>query len=525
MAAAAIGTAPAMARPRPSILGAALAAMALTLLVPRLVLAHPLGNFTINVYAGLRVSASEIQIDAVLDEAEIPTFQERLRLDTDGDGDVSDAEASAAIRPECETLRSGLALMIDGARAAPKLTAAGLSFPGGAAGLSTMRLVCEMTVPLTPKASMTVTLRDDVEAARLGWREVVAVGDGVTLAPEDGETQPRALSVSHRLTAYPAGLISQPLRETEVGFTVTPGGSTAAPAAVPDATALPDAVPDAVSTASPSPSGVAAAVPAASPRSGVPGGVAADIPSVFTAAPSPLIALLAVATAVAIGAAHAVTPGHGKTLMAAYLVGSRGTATDAVVLALSVAASHTVGILILAAVVAGAEASLPPDVVVRTMPVIAGVTIVVIGGWMLIGEARQRLGRRSAVGGHEPENHHAHDDERRAPTPLRSRTLVALGLAGGIVPSTSALLILLATVAAGRAAFGLLLVIAFGVGMALVMAAIGLTAIRARAILGSRSADARLRRLSSAAPLLAALVVFGFGVWLTGQALAGRPIL
>ncbi len=106
--------------------------------------------------------------------------------------------------------------------------------------------------------------------------------------------------------------------------------------------------------------------------------------------------LASLLTAVAIGAGHALTPGHGKTLMAAYLVGSRGTAVHAVGLGLSVAVSHTLGIFALALIIVGAGSVLPPDVVYRVTPVIAGASIVLIGGWMLIGELR----RRRAAGAH-----------------------------------------------------------------------------------------------------------------------------
>src|SRR6185369_13953272 len=118
---------------------------------------------------------------------------------------------------------------------------------------------------------------------------------------------------------------------------------------------------------------------------GIPGGVE-GIPSILTTDRlDPVLVFVALLTAGALGAGHALTPGHGKTLMAAYLVGTRGTALHAAGLGLSVTLSHTVGILILASLVVGAQGILQPDLVVRTAPVIAAVSILVIGGWMLIG--------------------------------------------------------------------------------------------------------------------------------------------
>jgi ABC-type nickel/cobalt efflux system permease component RcnA len=307
----------------------------------------------------------------------------------------------------------------------------------------------------------------------------------------------------------------------------------------------------------------------------VPGGVAADVPAVFrTSDLSPGIVLLALATAVALGAGHALTPGHGKTLMAAYLVGTRGTAIHAAGLGLSVTVSHTLGIMALAVLVVLAQEFLPPDVVVRFMPAFAAITIVGIGGWMLISEVRRRRRRAAAAGAHAdrddhdldhahdhgqdhaPDHDHAHDHghdhapdhddpahdhshdlgdhshgglrHNHAPTAGTSitwRSLFLLGLAGGIIPSTNALLILLGTIAAGRTAFGIVLVVAFGLGMAVVLGGVGLALVYARGRLDRLSPSSSLGRVSSAAPLVASVVVLALGVYLTGQAFLGRPAL
>ncbi|HEX5824295.1 MAG TPA: hypothetical protein VFY18_07565, partial [Candidatus Limnocylindrales bacterium] len=264
----------------------------------------------------------------------------------------------------------------------------------------------------------------------------------------------------------------------------------------------------------------------------------------------PIVLILSLLTALGLGAGHALTPGHGKTLMAAYLVGSRGTAVHAVGLGLSVAVSHTLGILALAFLIVGAQGLLPPDVVFRAAPVVAAITIVAIGGWMLAGEIRRRARRaaRAADGdpGHShadehedehPNGHaHAHDGEHShggirhshlppAGSTLSWRGLFVLGLAGGLIPSTSALLILLGSLAAGRAAFGLILVVAFGLGMALVMSTIGLAMIVARGRLDRLPRRSALGRVAGYAPLIASVFVLGLGLVLTWQAVAGRPVL
>jgi nickel/cobalt exporter len=274
--------------------------------------------------------------------------------------------------------------------------------------------------------------------------------------------------------------------------------------------------------------------------------------------------LLSLLSAAVLGAGHAITPGHGKTLMAAYLVGTRGSALHAVGLALSVSVSHTVGILVLAGVVVGASDVLAPDIVVRWAPVVAALSIVAIGGWMLLGELRRRRAVRSAAAtppdghdhapahGHDEHGHdHEHTDDDRgrdeghehdhalehthgglthshAPRPgstITWRSLFALGLAGGLIPSTSALLILLGSIAAGRPAFGFVLVVAFGLGMAAVMGGIGLALVVARDRFDRLPSAGGLGRIRETVPLVAAMLVFGFGIYLTAQAIGAAPAL
>jgi ABC-type nickel/cobalt efflux system permease component RcnA len=229
--------------------------------------------------------------------------------------------------------------------------------------------------------------------------------------------------------------------------------------------------------------------------------------------------------------------------MAAYLVGTRGSPVHAVGLGLSVTVSHTLGILVLAAFVVGAGGFLPPDVVVRVAPLIAAMTIVVIGAWMLAREVRRRMTARSAAVGADVQEHehehehgsapgphqHSHGGVRHSHMPANESTiswrgLFALGLAGGLIPSTSALIILLGSIVAGRPVFGFLLVVIFGLGMAVVMSGVGLAMVFARGRLDRLPSGSGLGRLARHAPLAAAVVVLAFGVYLTAQAVGGRPV-
>jgi ABC-type nickel/cobalt efflux system permease component RcnA len=363
-------------------------------------------------------------------------------------------------------------------------------------------------------------------------------------------------SISKRLTSYPTDLISQPLDMRLATIVATPGAAT-------------------IGGSNPAPSPLTAPAAAGVAAGAVPGGVGGELPAIFQSVDlTPIVLVLSILTALGLGAGHALTPGHGKTLMAAYLVGTRGTSLHAVGLGLAVTVSHTLGILVLAALVVGAQGLLPPDVVVRVAPVIAAVTIVAIGGWMLIAEVRRRLAARSAAGAMAAHDHgdhdhaqahtrddasaaahphdHAHDEGRdhghdHAPAPVVSgehrhggithshlpppgstiswRGLIALGLAGGLIPSTSALFILLGSIVAGRPAFGFVLVVVFGLGMALVMTGVGLTMVFARTRLDRLPSGSGLGRAARHAPLVAAVVVLAFGLYLTAQAIGGRPVL
>jgi ABC-type nickel/cobalt efflux system permease component RcnA len=299
---------------------------------------------------------------------------------------------------------------------------------------------------------------------------------------------------------------------------------------------------------------VAAPAPASVAGAGaVPGGIGGgDVPSIFREGDlTPLVLLLSIATAFALGAGHALTPGHGKTLMAAYLVGTRGTPIHAVGLGLSVTVSHTLGILVIAALVVGAQGLLAPDIVVRAAPAIAAVTIAGLGGWMLVAEVRKRRAARQTAAAHagardlaaanEHEHDHGHDHDHgpavhshggvahsHVPSDgstLSWRGLFALGLAGGLIPSTSALFILLGSIVAGRPAFGFLLVVIFGLGMAAVMSGVGLTIVLARGRLDRVPSSSGIGRVARQLPLVAAVVVLSFGLYLSVQAFAGTPVL
>ncbi len=184
--------------------------------------AHPLGNFTINHYAEVRVGERLVQLDVVIDMAEIPAFTEQQRLDSNHDGTVSPAELAAAREPSCRSLAPSLLLAVGSTPMSLKPTASGLELLPGAGGLKTLRTVCEYTAQLTGAlgASGVVRFADRSYADRIGWREIVISGDGVTAQSAGTERTTR----SARLTRYPTDLLATPLDERSATISVTPGG-------------------------------------------------------------------------------------------------------------------------------------------------------------------------------------------------------------------------------------------------------------------------------------------------------------
>lgn len=537
------------------------AALALIVLLPASALAHPLGNFTINRYAGIRISTDRISLDVVIDRAEIPTFTERQRIDTDGDGQISDSETEAERQVACTSLASSLSLHVAGRPLSLSVEAAGLSFPQGAGGLSTMRLVCEYAAPLQASliAGTTLYFADRSNAGRLGWREIVAIGDGVTLT--GAATQDASLT--RRLTVYPDDLLSSPLAMTELTVAATPGGPRLPASCIADAFALLGSPTSSTpgfgcepaaglgGLAAGEPAGQAAGQSAGRPAGGtadlsavagaVPGGVGNEISGLLqTSDLTPPIVIVSLLTAMTLGAAHALTPGHGKTVMAAYLVGSRGTARHAVALGLTVTIAHTVGVLLLAVVVLSVS-RVTPEAFNHVAGIVSGLLVLCIGGWLFLRQGlpviRARLTDAHHDHGHRPDHDHDHDagphrhggrEHSHVPPaggPLTWRSLFALGLFGGLVPSINALIILLATLATGRAAYGLVLVVAFGAGMAVVLGGTGLALVYAGRWIARSPATSQLGRVVGLAPAITSIVIIVVGVMVTWQAILGAPVL
>ena len=457
--------------------------------------AHPLGNFTINLYSGIQVVPGEIRIDYVVDMAEIPTFQTMPSIDTNGDGTATAAEQAAWAETTAPTFVSNLTLTVDGAPVSLEIRSATMRFRDGQGGLPILRFEGVFAGPVTRAGA--IVYRDENDADHIGWREITAVG-------EDGEAISGAnvptTSVSDALLAYPQDLLSSPLHVTSMHATFAPGVSIGSG----DQTTAESATGSATEAARP--------------------GVDTSSFSSLVDNHGIVLVLLGFALAIAFGAWHALLPGHGKTLMAAYMVGSEAKVRQAVAVGSAVAVMHTASVLALGVLVISLEQTFRPETLYPWLGLLSGVVAIGLGAYLLIGrlsawsEARQLQAHdASHAAGHDHLHVHSDDPEHGhshalpAGVSLTSRRgLLALALAGGILPSPSALIVMLGAINAHRVGYGLGLIVAFSVGLALALIVVSLGALRARAAMAERLSSFWGRLV----PVLSASAIVGVGLFL-----------
>lgn len=423
-------------------------------------MAHPLGNFTVNAYSGITVRPGTVRIEYVLDLAEIPTFQERARIDVDDDGLEEAGERAAWAEHRALGIEAGLSLVVDGAPVPLVLERSAVTFLPGQAGLDVLRL--EATYRAAIPDTGTAEFRDDNDRGRIGWREITAAGaDGAAVSASSVPV----VSVSDGLRTYPE--LGRPLDVRRATFSFGPGRQ--------ETTAGPS---DAPTDRRPNGDALTALV---------------GRPSLSLS-----VVLFGLLAAFGIGVLHALAPGHGKTLTAAYMTGTHGTVRQAIRAGAAVSAMHVLSVSIIAAVVLFAQRTFPADRLYPWFGLAAGLTAVVLGGGLLVARVRSR--------GHD----HAHVH------PLSRRGLMAVAVSGGLLPSPSALVVLVAAVTLGRVIFGLGLIAAFSLGLAASICGIGVLAVRAREAVCRRSWD----RLARLLPIGSATVILLVGFVLTGRAVA-----
>jgi nickel/cobalt transporter (NicO) family protein len=265
-----------------------------------------------------------------------------------------------------------------------------------------------------------------------------------------------------------------------------------------------------------------------------------ESPNLFFSAAelTPGLACMGMGIAFGFGAIHALAPGHGKTMVAAYLVGNRGTARHALLLGLVTTIAHTFSVLCLALVALVAAQYILPEQLYPILSALSGLTVLGVGLWLF----RQSLLSNqlnfdwppSANPGshdfshdhHENHDHHEHDalhnhtncscGHSHLPETLSLKSLIALGIAGGMVPCPSALVLLLSAIAFHQVPYGIALVSGFSLGMAAVLIALGLVVVYAKRQFEQRPNQITWFRY---APLASASVITLIGIVLTGYAI------
>ncbi len=570
---------------RPSVL---IVAMLAALAMPQAGSAHPMGNFSISHYSSIRITGGNVEVRYFIDMAEIPTFQE---IQSSGIvAQVGDPSLAPYLAQQANVLRAGLLLEIDGRQVELSAVDQDALFTPGAGGLPTMKLGLVYRAPvenLSSGSAHRVHYLDKNFAGHSGWKEIVVIaGDGVSLLSSSAPATDRSAQLSN----YPTDLLNSPPQDLEAAAefklpqapSTSPAATSQAPtsqapakpisrpatssAAVPH---LDDVRPQAKATAA-TPSAILSPQPTTDrqPRTPQPDIIDRD------SAPAPTIGLQAnqqktprsrftelvsarnmsfwflfsaALIAAGLGALHALEPGHGKTIVAAYLVGTRGTSRHAVLLGLIVTAAHTAGVYLLGGITLYASRWIVPEQLYPWLGVISGLMIAGLASYLFL---RACTGESEAHG-HQAGQSHSHWfasltrsqfaartsaaalatapatapatvvtlEPAHASVPLRQ--LLTLGITGGMVPCPAALVVLLSALSLHRVGLGLFLIVAFSLGLAAVLIVIGLLMVYARQFMARSKGDGLVSQrwlpaLSSGFMLLLGLGIAAKGLLSTG---------
>jgi ABC-type nickel/cobalt efflux system permease component RcnA len=563
---------------------AASAALALLTLAPISAradtVASLLGNFTVNQYSGLKLSAARVEVRHVVVFGQLPALRELHLADADGDGVTTQAERDAYAQRLAEAIAAELRVSVDGVRVPLRATRWTTSLPSEQSGFS-LRVDVQFAGDLPTASGSSIralTFANDNYAGRFGWREIV-VEPARSVAVFD--TDAFSTSITAGLTESPRALPETgPLAERAIHLSFATGGAMAnavQPLAPRPGTAEAVAVASAETSAAATSSWLARET--------------RRVVDLVSARDVPLhVSLLALLAAALLGALHAFSPGHGKTVVGAYLVGSRSTPAHAAFLGLTVTITHTLGVFALGFATLAASSLIVPERALPVLSLASGAVVLAIGVALLVQRWRGALrdaatpryrklasGTRSSAaamawrpvsGAWRPVGHpahglafahghaqgrprgdhghreHVHHHHRGLPhghgalvhshggsvhshlppgasgESVTLRSLVALGVSGGLVPCPSAMVLLLAAIALNKTAYGLALVLAFSVGLASTLTAVGLAFLYARNRIGAIRSGAPWQRW---VPVASAAVVTVVGAAMCYGALVATP--
>jgi nickel/cobalt exporter len=474
--------------------------MLLAPLAPRS-FAHPMGNFSVNHYSKISLENDGVRISYIIDLAEIPTYQELQQGDISAN--AADPAVTSFVASRGQALGRGLSLVLDGKPLALRLLSSQVIFPPGAGGLPTMKMGFVYQAAYPPAAdqsSASLQYADNNFPGHAGWKEIVTAAPAATPGPSLISSSAPQTDRSAGLSNYPTDLLNSPPQDLSatVQFRYPAALSTR-----PVAAAAPGPLRSypahahanrriaAVSPVPSSPAPLVSPVTAAegmhlqanqqaTPRS-------AFTELITTRHMSLWFLFTAAFIACGLGALHALEPGHGKTIVAAYLVGSRGTARHAFLLGLIVTASHTAGVFALGAITLYASRYIVPEQLYPWLGVFSGLTIAGLGGYMFL----RRWSGLDLDHSHTSGQLHSHwfsSSKGRVAEPSYTEPgksvslyqLFALGITGGIIPCPAALVVLLSAFALHRVGLGFFLILAFSLGLAGVLIAFGMLMVYSR---------------------------------------------
>lgn len=480
--------------------------------------AHPLGNFTINHFTRIEIGKVRVNLRYVVDMAEIPTFQTLQEIASNKDGKPSSDELNEYATRVVSEYGQQLFLTVDGVRVPLRVINKRVSLPQGSAGLPTLRVECDFVGDLPATAANgehRVRFEDTNHKARIGWHELLATSaSGLTIF----NSTAFGSALTDELKSYPQDMLAAPVDERAAEFSWTDGKAPAGAAALRR-------------------------------RDGRLADQSRDYLAELIAVESitPGIALLGLLLAAGLGALHAFSPGHGKTVVGAYLVGSRGTARHAAFLGLTVTITHTSMVFLLGLVTLFASQYIVPERLFPVLSFVSGAIVVTIGlslfvrrlrAVMMPSEGLHDHADGSAEHTHGEEGPHVHDGTEslthtHGGTPhshlppgsdgggVTWKSLLALGVSGGLLPCPSALVVLLSAISLHRVGYGLALVLSFSVGLAATLTSIGLVFVYASRFIKGPVTGSRWVRIL---PTASALVIACVGAFICYEALAQSGI-
>jgi len=529
---------------------------------PRQASAHPLGESTISQYSALTVGKERVDIRYVVDMAEIAAFQELGSIRPDRNTNLTPQEHDSYIARKSAELVKGLSLVVDGVQLPLSVGKVSITFPPGNGGLPTLRFEMCVSASLGGRqnGSLQYTVRNF--EGRKGWNELIArPASGVRF---DSSTVP-TVDTTNALTVYRLDVTSSPPEVHEASLIFSPG---------PDTNASEKLVEGPCGTLQ-APGSEVPAVTWAQQR---------NDPFAYLLNEKNIPIAFMLLIAFGMGAAHAMSPGHGKTVVAAYLVGTRGTALHAGILGLTVTISHTIGVIMLGIIVLSFSQYILPETVFPILSLVSGLLITLVGVLLFFQRLRYwRSTRAAAIAnghthapghnhdhdhdhdhshehGHEHHDHsydsahshshheqdHDHDHDHLHDASVQHKhglfgkphthlpadgekvtmgSLLTLGITGGIIPCPSALVVLLVAINTNQVALGLLLIVAFSLGLASVLTALGLAVVYGKGLLRRIKLDgAKLRTgaILGRLPMASALAVSCLGLLIAFSSITAR---